>query len=81
MKLNYSPLTAAAAGALRAEMARKRVSQAALAKQVGCSQQRISRRLSGKHPITVDDLEKFAEALGITVADVLADAAPDRLAA
>ena len=51
---------------LRAEMARQRMTQEALAAAAGLSQQAVSRRLLGHGSLTVDDVERFADILGIT---------------
>lgn len=51
---------------IRAEMGRKRVSGAELARQLGVSEAYISRRLSGVG-LDIADLERFAEVLGVPV--------------
>jgi transcriptional regulator with XRE-family HTH domain len=57
---------------LKAEMARRDVTGVSLAKQLGRSQQFVSRRLAGKVPLSVDDLAEFASAIGIPVAALVA---------
>lgn len=69
-------LTATVAANIRSHMARQRVSQLELARRLGFSQSKVSRRLSGDFPITVDELESFARVLGITVADLLHGTVP-----
>lgn len=59
------------AGELRATLARKRISAAALARQLGWSQTYMARRVDGRAPLDVDDLEKIADVLEVTVADLL----------
>lgn len=48
---------------IRVEMARQRINQVELAARLHVAQPWVSRRLSGKTPITVDDLDRFAAAL------------------
>lgn len=55
---------------IRAEMARRRVTQKDLANLLGLSQSRVSARISGKSPWQLDDLIPVAEALGVSI-DVL----------
>lgn len=50
---------------LRAEMARQRLTQRRLAAKVGWSQQLLSTRLTGDVQMTVEELGKLADALGI----------------
>lgn len=51
---------------IRAEMGRKRVSGAELARQLGVSEAYISRRLAGTQ-LDIADLEKFARVLDVPV--------------
>ncbi|MFG2054801.1 helix-turn-helix domain-containing protein [Micromonospora sp. NPDC048930] len=64
--------------AIRVELARRRMSQRALADATGLSQSYIGRRLTGEMPFTTDDLALIAKALGVPVLALLpaADAAP-----
>jgi transcriptional regulator with XRE-family HTH domain len=57
---------------LKAEMARRDVTQASLARKLGRPQQFVSRRLSGQVVLTVDELGDFASAIGIPLADLVA---------
>jgi transcriptional regulator with XRE-family HTH domain len=59
---------AAVAQRIKAEAARQGIPQTALAETVGVTQQNISRRLTGKGAITVDEAALFADALGVSVA-------------
>ena len=59
------------AGELRATLARKRVSAAEAARRLGWSQTYMARRVDGRAPLDVDDLERIAEVLEVTVADLL----------
>lgn len=53
------------------ELARRRQSQAKLAAALGKAPMWVSDRLSGKTQITVNDLERIAEALELKVGDLL----------
>jgi transcriptional regulator with XRE-family HTH domain len=57
---------------LKAEMARRDVTQESLARKLGVSQQFISRRLSGRVTLSVDELSDIAVAIGVPVADLIA---------
>jgi transcriptional regulator with XRE-family HTH domain len=48
---------------LKAEMIRRDMSQHDLATRLGWRQQKLSRRLSGRVPLTVGDLELIASAM------------------
>lgn len=67
--------TAAVAEELRAQMARKRVSGRELARRVHVSAQWMSQRTRGVVPMDTNDMEMLAAALGITLTELLADAA------
>lgn len=54
---------------LRARVVLSGLNQEQLAKQTGISVSSISRKLRGLQPITLDDVEVIAKALGIGVAD------------
>lgn len=54
------------AAAIRAEMARQRVTTRALAAKLGRSQMWVSRRTTGQAAVAVADVHEIAEALGIT---------------
>jgi len=56
---------------VRAEMARAKRTQAALAHQIGMGQQALSRRLTGQTPFTVDELARVGQALGVSLADLV----------
>jgi transcriptional regulator with XRE-family HTH domain len=55
------------AAEVRAEMARQRLSGRALAARLGWPQNRLSRRLAGDIPFTVDDLAAIAALLEVPV--------------
>lgn len=50
---------------IRAEMGRKRATGAELARRLGVSEAYISRRLADDGAITLQDLERLADALGV----------------
>jgi len=52
---------------IRAEMARQRISQRVLAERLDWTQTYLWRRLAGRTPITLDDIELIAAALGSSV--------------
>ena len=60
------------ASEVRAEMARQRVSQTALAKRLGWSQPFLSRRLCSTTDWRVDEIEAVAGALGVPLAQLAA---------
>jgi transcriptional regulator with XRE-family HTH domain len=72
-----NPLTGlreAVAEVVRVEMARRRMTQRALAEALGVSQSYVGRRLVGEMPFTTDDLAKIAAAFGMTVAQLVPQA-------
>lgn len=75
-----SVVTDRVAANIRAEMARRRVFQWDLAQVIGFTnknsgQVAMSRRLSGAVQFRADELAAIAEFLGVSVADLYADAA------
>jgi transcriptional regulator with XRE-family HTH domain len=54
------------AAEIRAELARARVTQSALAEQLGVSRAWVSRRLSGEVPLSVGDVAAIAAQLGVS---------------
>jgi transcriptional regulator with XRE-family HTH domain len=61
----------AVAAEVRAWMGRRRVSQTALAKQLGISQAAISRRLNSEVPFDLDELFAMADYFGVAPSDLL----------
>lgn len=59
------------AAEIRAWMGRRRINQAALGRALSENEMWVSRRLRGRQPITISDLQRFAEALGVEVADLI----------
>ncbi len=60
------------ADTIRAELARRRISQTVVAERLGLSQATVSRRLLGEYPFTVDEVDTIAEMLGLTASDLVA---------
>lgn len=56
---------------VRAEMARRDLTQQRLASEIGMAQQSLSRRLRGDTPLTVDELQAIADVLGVPAAALL----------
>ena len=67
--------TATVAANVRAELARRSVTQTQLAAKLGTTQQYVSRRLTGSVPLDVEDLAAIAGLLNITVAVLIGEAA------
>jgi transcriptional regulator with XRE-family HTH domain len=59
---------------VRAEMARRNLSQTALAEQLNVTQQKLSRCISGQQPFRVDELARIAEALDVPLVDLVGEA-------
>ena len=67
--------SSALAASIRAELGRQSKSRAELAREMGVTEMWLSRRLTGRQtPITVDDLARIADGLGVTVNDLMAEA-------
>lgn len=64
-------LSALVAAEVRAQMGRLGVRQNELARRMGENDQWVSSRLKGRTPIDLNDLYRFAKALGIGVYDLL----------
>lgn len=67
------------AGAVRAELARRRISGREMARELGWSFTTTSRRLSGSSPFDIDELAAVAAFLGMSVSQLFTDA-PERVA-
>lgn len=48
------------------EFARLDISESEAARRIGISQDKISRRMSGKNPFNIDELEELCDGLGIS---------------
>jgi transcriptional regulator with XRE-family HTH domain len=69
------------AGAVRAELARRRISGRELARGLGWSVPTTWRRLSGTSPFDVNELAAVAAYLGVPVASLVSDEDPAAQAA
>ena len=58
-------------GNLRAEMARRGITQQQVADVLGLSQAAVSRRLLGQSPISIDQLFAITEHFGIDMASII----------
>jgi transcriptional regulator with XRE-family HTH domain len=56
---------------LRAAMGRRRLSRKDLAYLLGENEMWVGRRVNGKTPITIDDLDRFARALSVPMNELL----------
>jgi transcriptional regulator with XRE-family HTH domain len=65
--------TAQAAANIRAELARRRISQTALAAHLGVSQSWVASRLQGRTPFDVNELHAVAKFLGVPPSALLPD--------
>lgn len=65
--MTQSPITDVAAN-VRAEVARRRIRQAAIAEHMGLDQRAVSRRLLGQVEFSVGELQSLADLLGVPVA-------------
>jgi len=61
------------ANAVRAEMARSRVTQASLAAHLHLSQAAVSRRLKGLVVFNVDEIVQTAQLVGVSVATLIGE--------
>jgi transcriptional regulator with XRE-family HTH domain len=60
----------AVAAEIRAELARQRRTQSALADRLGVSHAWVSRRLSGEVPLTIADVAQIAAGLGVEISSL-----------
>jgi len=65
------PLSARAAEEIRALMGRRDINKSELARRLGVSDMWVGRRLRGDLPLALDDLERIASALGVSVDDLI----------
>jgi transcriptional regulator with XRE-family HTH domain len=56
---------------IRVLLARRRIRQSQLARELGQSEQWVSVRLRGVQPIDLNDLQRIAEVLGVTPTELL----------
>ena len=69
------PLSGQVAANIRAELARQRRTQSELVMSLGLSPSAVSRRLSGQQPFEIDEVDAVARLLGVSVADLIGQAA------
>lgn len=70
----HTPTSERIASNVRAEMARRRITQTEIAKKAGIPQSGLSRRLVGSTPFTVNEIERIAEVLDIQVNELIGEA-------
>ena len=58
---------------IRAEMARRRISQQALAEALGVTQQAVSQKLSGRRPLTDQEITVAARLLDVPAGEFFAE--------
>jgi transcriptional regulator with XRE-family HTH domain len=66
-----TPMRERAAEEIRVLLARRRMSGSELARRIGQTQPYLSRRLTGEVALDVDDLERIAQALGVSITELL----------
>jgi transcriptional regulator with XRE-family HTH domain len=66
-------LTDQVAGQIRALLGLRRLSGRELARRMGASYSWVNFRLTGAQAINLDDLQRFADALGVDVLDLIPD--------
>lgn len=72
----HQTLVERVAATVRAEMARAQITQQEMAAILGVTQSMVSKRLLGKQPFRLDEIEKIAAALGVHPATLLGGNAP-----
>ena len=65
------PLRERVAANARAELARNGVPQTRVAMALGLTQQAVSQKLSGRRPLTLDDIEVIAPLVGMTADELV----------
>lgn len=65
------------AAEVRAEMARQQMTQQVLARQLGTTQQTLSRRMTGEVPFDVFELQRIADIFGVPVTHFFPSDAPN----
>ena len=62
------------AAELRAQKARRRLSDVEIARRLGVGETWVGRRMTGRVPITLDDLDELCEVLEILPIELMPDA-------
>lgn len=70
-----APVTAAVVDRIKAQMAGAGLTQVALSSKTGIERSTLVRRLQGRSPFRVDELEAIAQVLECTVASLVEEAA------
>lgn len=63
-------LTAGVAGEIRAQLGRQSISRSELARRLSKDDTWVGKRLNGRTEITLTDLERIADVLGVTAVDL-----------
>ena len=69
--VSVTPMRELVAEELRVLLARRRMSASELGRRIGVTQPYISRRLTGEIAFDLDDLQRIADAMEVTIADLL----------
>lgn len=80
MSANTDTFTAGLAGAVRAEMGRRKLPLHKLKEPLGLSWPTISGRLNGHTPFTSDEIDSIATFLGMSAYELISSADPRRTA-
>lgn len=56
---------------LRAELGRQNINRVELARRLGVERNWVHYRFSGETPLRLDDLQRIADALGVSIAQLL----------
>lgn len=78
--MNETPITDRLLAEMRGEMARQRITQTMLAQATDMTTSGLSRRLTGRSPITLTEADRIARALGIDLLVLLQRSAPEVVA-
>jgi transcriptional regulator with XRE-family HTH domain len=69
--MSNATVTQRIAATVRAEAARRQITQAHMAEKLGRSQTFVSRRLLGRVPFSIDELDQLAEILAVPLAELI----------
>ena len=74
MQTTVTTATQRVSATVRAELARRRIQQTAVAERLRLNQASVSRRLTGDTPWDINELADVADLMGLRVADLVVDA-------
>lgn len=74
MQTTATTATGRVAATVRAELARRRISQTAVSERLEMSQASVSRRLTGDTPWDINELAAIADLIGVPLALLVAEA-------